>query len=132
MCSGIGIELKIRVSSIVFPPSSASLTGNTAEIDIRNGQVLDRIATVLQRFPEYRIRVEGHAVNLSGTEREERTELEPLSLSRARSVLLALSARGVPSARLEARGLGGREPIVPHGDEVSRWRNRRVEFILVR
>lgn len=127
-----GDRLKIRISSIVFSPSSASLAGTDPESAARNAAILDRIAAVLDRYPSYRIRVEGHAVNITGTEREERTELEGLSLARARAVMDALVLRGVARGRLEARGLGGREPLVPHGDAVARWRNRRVEFILVR
>lgn len=127
-----GDRLKIRISSIEFAPSSASLSVGDAKVTAKNMAVLDRIATVLARYPDYRIRVEGHAVNVSLTEREERSELAPLSLSRAQTVLEALVSRGVDRARLEAKGLGGREPIVPHGDVGGRWRNRRVEFILMR
>lgn len=127
-----GDRLKIRVSSITFAPNQASFRADDPELAARNRFVLDRIAAVLGKFPAYRVRVEGHAVNLSGTEREERTELEPLSLARARTVMDALASRGIARERLDARGLGGREPIVPHGDLQARWRNRRVEFILVR
>jgi outer membrane protein OmpA-like peptidoglycan-associated protein len=127
-----GERLKIRISSITFAPNKASLQLDDAAQTERNRAVLDRIAAVLGKFPNYRIRVEGHAVNLSGTEREERTELQPLSLARAKAVVEALAARGIGLDRLEAVGLGGREPIVPHGDVQGRWRNRRVEFVLVR
>jgi len=127
-----GDRLKIRVSSIVFPPSSATLSGIDDLTDQRNEAILDRIAGVLKKYPSYKISVEGHAVNLSGTVREERTELEPLSLKRALSVREALVRRGVDPKRMEARGLGGREPLVSHGDVAGRWRNRRVEFILMR
>lgn len=127
-----GDRLKIRISSIVFPPSSADLGGGSPETGAKNKAILDRIATVLARYPQYRIRVEGHAVNVSGTEWEEKNELEGLSLARAKAVLEALVSRGVDRNRLEARGLGGREPLVPHGDLQARWRNRRVEFILMR
>lgn len=127
-----GDRLKIRVSSITFAPSSASLSTADAAASRKNAEVLDRVAAVLAKFPGYRIRVEGHAVNLSGTEREERAELEPLSLARAQAVVAELAARGIAASRLEARGLGGREPVVAHGDAAARWRNRRVEFVLVR
>jgi outer membrane protein OmpA-like peptidoglycan-associated protein/flagellar hook assembly protein FlgD len=127
-----GDRLKIRVSSINFAPNSASLQLVDPVLTERNRTVLDRIAAVLGKFPTYRIRVEGHAVNLSGTEREERTELLPLSAARAKTVSDALVSRGIASERLEAVGLGGREPVVPHGDAQARWRNRRVEFVLVR
>jgi len=127
-----GDRLKIRVSSITFAPNAASFQVVDPVLSEKNRTVLDRIATVLGKFPNYRIRIEGHAVNLTGTEREERAELEPLSLARAKTVVDALVQRGIARERLESRGLGGREPIVPHGDEQARWRNRRVEFILVR
>ncbi|WP_304222681.1 FlgD immunoglobulin-like domain containing protein [Gracilinema caldarium] len=127
-----GDRLKIRISSIVFPPNSASLYGTDQETTSRNKVILDRVAAVLKKYASYRIRVEGHGVNLSGTEREERTELEALSLARARAVLDALVERGIDRSRLEARGLGGREPLVPHTDQANRWKNRRVEFILMR
>jgi outer membrane protein OmpA-like peptidoglycan-associated protein len=46
--------------------------------------------------------------------------------------MAALVERGIEKNRLEAKGLGGREPLVPHTDEANRWKNRRVEFILMR
>jgi len=127
-----GDKLKIRISSITFAPNDASLDAGGDEVAKRNGAILSRIAAVLARFPNYSVRIEGHAVNLSGTEREEKLELEPLSLARANAVLQALVALGVDGARLEAVGVGGREPIVPHGDAQNRWKNRRVEFVLVK
>jgi flagellar motor protein MotB len=33
---------------------------------------------------------------------------------------------------MSVAGLGGSQPVVPHGDMVNRWKNRRVEFILIR
>ena len=127
-----GDKLKIRVSSITFEPNAASLILSDSALTEKNRAILDRIVAVLGKFQNYRIRVEGHAVNLSGSDREERMELAPLSLARAQTVVDALVQRGISRDRLEARGLGGTEPVVPHGDAQSRWRNRRVEFILVR
>ncbi len=125
-------KLKIRISSIHFAPNKADLFTGDTTTDKKNASILDRVAETLGKFPQYRVRIEGHAVNLSNTEQEERAELEPLSLSRAESVLQALVERGIDQARLEAWGRGGREPIVPHYDTDTRWKNRRVEFILLR
>lgn len=124
---------RIQVPGITFLPNSAQLVvAGTAPEARRNTEVLDRIYEILQRFPGYTIIVEGHAVNVSGTEREEREELQPLSLARARSVREALITRGIAPRRLEAVGRGGSEPLVPHTDEENRWKNRRVDFLLVR
>ena len=44
----------------------------------------------------------------------------------------ALIERGIDGGRMTTTGLGGAEPLVPHGDERNRWKNRRVEFWLQR
>ena len=63
---------------------------------------------------------------------EEQNEiLLPLSRDRANSVRKALSNLGVSADRMSAEGKGGMEPLVPHGDILNRWKNRRVEFVLV-
>ena len=124
---------RIRVPRITFPGNSSLLILD--EQDPRGAQnraVIDRVVEILGRFPEYEIVVEGHAVNLSGTEAEEERELEPLSRARAESVRDALIDRGVAAGLLSARGRGGTMPLVPHSDEENRWKNRRVDFILQR
>jgi outer membrane protein OmpA-like peptidoglycan-associated protein len=42
-----------------------------------------------------------------------------------------LIERGIASDRLSLAALGGTNPIVPFSDLVNRWKDRRVEFILV-
>jgi outer membrane protein OmpA-like peptidoglycan-associated protein len=44
----------------------------------------------------------------------------------------ALVERGLDQDRMSVVGRGGTDPIVPHTDLDNRWKNRRVEFILVR
>lgn len=122
---------RIQIPSITFEPNSSRLhidgPGHEAE---RNRDVLDRISRILRRYPEYSVVVEGHAVNISGTEREEREELIPLSQERAGAVRRALIDRGVPPGMLVAEGRGGTVPLVDHNDLDMRWKNRRVDFIL--
>jgi outer membrane protein OmpA-like peptidoglycan-associated protein len=124
---------RIQIPSITFPPNSPELILDSDDPrGRRNRMVLDRLVEILGRFSEYSIVVEGHAVNLTGTEREEREELQPLSQARAESVRDALIARGVAARLLSAAGRGGTRPIVPHSDREERWKNRRVDFILRR
>jgi len=129
-----GNRLKILINNITFSPNSPSLvlTGEQGE---KNIQVLDRLAEIMKKYSSYKIIIEGHAVSLkwadpAAAKREQENILIPLSLSRARTVVRELAARGVPKNRMEAVGIGGARPIVPHSDVNERWRNRRVEFYL--
>ena len=58
--------------------------------------------------------------------------LVPLSLSRANSVKDALVKRGIDAGRVSTVGLGASNPVVPNSDLQDRWKNRRVEFILIK
>jgi flagellar hook assembly protein FlgD/outer membrane protein OmpA-like peptidoglycan-associated protein len=128
-----GDRLKVQISNINFEPNSPNLQLNpTTPEGRKNVAVLDRLVEVFDKYRSYEIRVEGHAVNVTQTEREEREELQPLSTARAETVRNALIERGMSGARISTVGRGGTEPIVPHTDLENRWKNRRVEFILIR
>ena len=132
-----GDRLKIRISNINFEPNSPELTLDESETGEKNQQVLKRLAEILNKYDTYRIQIEGHAVSVywydaKRAEKEQVEELLPLSKARAETVKNALAERGVDGRRITTKGLGGSEPIVPHGDVDNRWKNRRVEFILLK
>ena len=132
-----GDRLKIRISNINFEPNSPKLVLDESEKGLKNQKVLERLAEILNKYGNYRIRIEGHAVRVywydeDRGEREEKEELLPLSESRAEEVKDALVMRGVDPRRVSIQGLGGTDPIVPHSDLDNRWKNRRVEFILIK
>ncbi len=128
-----GDRLRIQISNINFEPNSPTLALDTdSEAGQKNLSVLDRLVEVFAKYASYEIRVEGHAVNLTGTDREEQEELVPLSTARAETVREALIDRGMAPGRISIVGRGGTEPLVPHTDVENRWKNRRVEFILIR
>jgi flagellar motor protein MotB len=128
-----GDRLKVQIADITFLPNSPRLvTDETTQQGAKNRAILLRLAEVFDRYDTYRIRIEGHAVNVTGTEREEREELAPLSLARAQEVKDALVDLGMNPRRISVLGRGGTEPVVPHSDTENRWKNRRVEFILLR
>jgi flagellar hook assembly protein FlgD len=135
-----GDRLKIKVPSIVFRANFADFVDLPQENLDRNAAVLKRIAEILNRFKDYKIRVEGHAnsiakmtgANQTVVDREEKSELLPLSESRANLVMQKLIEYGVDPKRLSVRGLGSSEPVVAFTDAENRWKNRRVEFILIK
>ena len=135
-----GDRLKIKVPSIVFRANYADFVGLPRDVVARNERVVYRIAEILNKFPEYRIRIEGHANNIgkmlgysdTRIQAEETKELIPLSIGRAELVSSMLVRYGVDTRRLSIEGLGSSEPVVSFLDVENRWKNRRVEFILIK
>jgi len=84
---------------------------------------LDKLARSLERNPSVRILICGHTDNV-GDARLNRL----LSENRANVVLTYLVRRGIAPDRLEARGLGGAQPLADNTTESGRAQNRRVEF----
>lgn len=128
-------KYKIIVSSIQFSPYSSDLFKVTPEYLTKNGSVLRRIANALNKFPGYKIRLEGYAVsenwnNPKLAAEEQQKQLLPLSKDRAEAVRSALVLLGLDYSRFTVQGLGGASPIVPNSDLENRWKNRRVEFFL--
>ncbi len=135
-----GDRLKIQVPSIVFRANHADFIGLSDDIVSRNQKVVARIAQILGKFPDYRVQVEGHGNNIgkmlgysaSRIQQEETNELIPLSTERAEVVRKMLTDNGVDPRRLSVVGLGSSEPVVPFTDVQNRWKNRRVEFVLIK
>lgn len=121
--------LHFSLSSIQFGPNSAGYEGLTDEEIQRNRDLFDTVAKILKQYANYNITIEGHANNVSGTEREHLKELLPLSTARAQTVKKELIARGIEAERLNAVGRGSEKMISNKKDEA--WKNRRVEFILI-
>jgi len=127
-----GDVLKIKVPSIIFRENGDDFAGLAQETVDNNIRVLKRIAQILNKFKDYKVKVEGHANPVTRTAAEERSELQPLSEKRARAVRAKLIEFGVDSGRLSALGMGGTRPVVKWEDRENWWKNRRVEFILVK
>ena len=69
--------------------------------------------------------------NATRAEAEQRDVLLPLSQARAATVRRELVELGVAGGLMSIQGYGAAEPLVPHSDLENRWKNRRVELILV-
>ncbi|MDC7233359.1 MAG: OmpA family protein [Spirochaetales bacterium] len=131
-----GDRLKVRISNITFEPYKDTLV-SSGEQGSKNEEILQRLSEVLKKYGSYKILIEGHAVseyydNPARAAREEKEELQPLSLARAAAVKESLRKLGILGGRMEVAGKGGTDPIVPHSDLDNRWKNRRVEFILIK
>jgi flagellar hook assembly protein FlgD len=127
-----GDMLKIQVPSITFRANAADFNGLPQDRIDTNTRVLRRIAEILNKFRDYKITVEGHANPVLGTAVEETSELQPLSMARAQAVIDQLVGYGVSRSRLSAVGRGGTRTVANPRDQDNSWKNRRVEFILIK
>jgi len=133
-----GSNLWIQIPSVIFTPNVGTwddLDANTIE---SNERILRRIAQILNKFGDYKVNIEGHAnhtvnpANRARYQAEQAEELQPLSELRAKRVLDGLVMLGIDPKRLSFHGIGGLRPIVPWEDKDNWWKNRRVEFILIK
>ena len=130
-----GDRLKIMIPSIQFRPNFADFVGLPGETVDNNNRIIRRIAQILNKFREYKVIVEGHAnpVSPPGPERDrQEASLKQISEARAKAVVDSLVGFGVARSRLTAVGVGGLRPVVKFEDNANWWKNRRVEFYLVK
>lgn len=86
---------------------------------------IDRLAQVLNNYPQTYIRVEGHT-DSTGTEEHN----QKLSERRAEAVKNALIGRNVNPARINTVGFGMSKPIASNDTEAGRQMNRRVTVVI--
>lgn len=89
--------------------------------------ILDEVATVLNKNPGVKVRIEGHT-DLKGSEKYN----QKLSERRAASVVNYLEKHGVADNRLSSAGFGFDKPIADNASEEGRAKNRRVELTPVK
>jgi outer membrane protein OmpA-like peptidoglycan-associated protein len=87
---------------------------------------LDKLADLLLSNPNIIAEVSGHTDNIGS----DSYNLD-LSKKRAESVVVYLSVKGVPKARLSAKGYGSAKPIADNATEEGRALNRRTEFRII-
>jgi outer membrane protein OmpA-like peptidoglycan-associated protein len=112
---GIVIEFK---SQVLFGFDQSNLTA-----DARTN--LDKLVTILQKYPDTDIEVQGHT-DSKGTTRYN----ESLSERRASAVSYYLSEKSIAASRLTINGFGETMPKYTNTTEEGQAQNRRVEFLI--
>jgi len=130
-----GDRLKMQIPSIIFRPDYADFVGLSPEVIENNHRIIRRIAHILNQFRDYRVQIEGHAnpVQPAGPARDrEEASLKRISEARARMIVDLLVRNGVARNRLSFEGVGSSKTIVEFEDRNNWWKNRRVEFYLIK
>lgn len=113
-----GIKITLSENTVNFDFNSAALT----TVSKSN---LDKLAGVMLQYPDTNINVYGHT-DSKGTAEYNLT----LSQKRANSVIDYLVSKGIARTRLNAMGMGEKDPIATNETEAGRAQNRRVEFAI--
>ena len=106
------------ISNINFKTSSAEFTGESLAI-------LNKVADVLTRNPQYKVSIEGH----TDAQGKEAANLA-LSNARAAACVKYLVGKGIAAGRMTSAGFGSSRPVAGNDTEINRRKNRRVEFVL--
>jgi outer membrane protein OmpA-like peptidoglycan-associated protein len=116
-----------RVGEGIIVEFSDKILFNINKSDLNSGSKgsLDKLITVLNKYPDTDIEVQGHTDN-TGTENY---NME-LSKKRAGTVSDYLNSGGVSSKRLTRKGYGELAPNYTNTTEEGRSQNRRVEFLI--
>lgn len=130
-------SLILQITSLNFTEGKGSLDFTQPENSEKNRWLLARLAEILNEYSRYQIRIEGYSsssywANPERLQKEQDEVLIPLSQARADVVKQELIKRGVDSDRLNSVGLGGAEPAVPHSDLENRWKNNRIQLVLLK
>jgi outer membrane protein OmpA-like peptidoglycan-associated protein len=111
--------LVISLSDILFDVNQATLKAGAANN-------VQKIAAILNQYPNYNISVEGHT-DAQGSD----TYNQSLSERRAAAVLSQLVAGGVAESRITSKGFGESQPVASNDTPAGRQQNRRVEVIVL-
>ncbi len=122
-----GIMIKKTKEGFKIQLSNIGFDYNKAIIKKEFYPVLEKVIAILSKFPDYKIRIEGHTDNIGSMEFNDR-----LSLRRALSVKRFLVQRGIDEKRITVKGYGFRYPLMSNDTEEGRAENRRVEFIIIK
>lgn len=128
---------RIVNSRIYFKGFTANHTDVSDTLLKQNNVRLDRLAEILTKYPDHKIKIVGHAVMIHWENPglgliEQEKVLIPLSLARAEAIKRAIVQRGVNPAIITTEGAGASNPLVPDNDYSNRWINRRTSIYLMK
>ena len=114
-----------REGNLLAVTFKGDVTFDTNSTEVRRGLYteINRVAGVLNQYPDTLIRVEGHTDSKGSDEYNIN-----LSKRRADAVKTLLGQRGVADSRMEVVGFGKTMPVATNDTEAGRQMNRRVEI----
>ncbi len=116
----IKVGAKLALSNVMFEQSKSELLPQALPD-------LDQIATMMLKYPQMEILLEGHTDNQG----DFKLNIQ-LSEDRVCEVQQYLASKNIESLRVQTKGWGASKPRANNQTEESRQRNRRVEFTILK
>jgi outer membrane protein OmpA-like peptidoglycan-associated protein len=113
------IQTKMVFNNITFET-------NSADLNVESFAELNRLVKFMNDNPDIRIEIAAHTDDVGSNEHNFR-----LSNKRAASVVNFLTENAISQERLQAKGYGELQPVVPNNSAENRAKNRRVEIRII-
>jgi chemotaxis protein MotB len=92
--------------------------------------LLDKVATLVEEFPEADVRAEGHTDSIPVSSASRWSSNWELSAARAAAVVRYLQDKGIAPERLASTGYSFYRPVASNDTPEGRAANRRIEITL--
>ena len=97
-----------------------------ATIKAESEPTIEEIYTLLKDNKDLKVSINGYTDNVGSADHNQK-----LSEARAKSMVDALTRKGISSSRLQAKGFGQNDPIADNRTEEGKSKNRRVEIVKI-
>lgn len=108
---------------LTFAMKAVQFELGKATLKPESSSILNQIANIMKKYPDYKVSIEGHTDNTGSAEINAK-----LSEARAKACYDYLATKGVPASHMSYKGFGQTRPIADNGTYSGRTLNRRVEF----
>lgn len=122
-CPEVKEEVKVKLQQIA---NSVKFETGKSVLKKESNKLLDEVVKILNEYPEYKVRVEGHTDSTGSDEVNDR-----LSTERAKVCADYLVSKGIDQDRVTSVGFGSKNPIADNKTAEGRAKNRRTEFRLI-
>lgn len=108
---------------LTFAMNNVQFETGKATLRQASFQILNEVAGILSRYPDYKLRISGHTDSVGSA-----ASNQALSQDRAQACYDYLIGQGVAPGRMSYIGYGETRPIANNNYQAGREKNRRVEF----
>jgi outer membrane protein OmpA-like peptidoglycan-associated protein len=120
----IVLDVLTTKTKMVF--NNITFETNSAELNTESYAELNRLLNFLERNPDIKIEIAAHTDDIGSNEYNSR-----LSDKRAESVVKFLVSSNIAKNRVQSKGYGELQPMVPNDSDENRAKNRRVEIKII-